>query len=480
MNVLKEPLAIRAANEEGRTIAQFLVDEFVLVKAQSIPEAVLERCAVCVADTLGVAIAAVGLGVGTGAAAVAMKSSTGPSTVWGFGQGVSMVDAAFGNGMLSHALDFDDTHTAAIMHTSCMVVPVAVAMGQSMRLPAREILAAAVIGYEVAGRLGRLAPGPFQDNGFQATSVLGVFASAAVAARFLKLSREQAINAFGIAGSMAAGLMEYLADGSDVKQVHAGWAAQAGIRAAQLAAEGVTGPATVFEGRFGVFRSFTRLTVDPMEALEFLPETWEVELMGPKPYPACLCVHPLVQAVLDIKQQLRAAGKTIEDINSIHCHVPDWYVNLIFEPVASKVNVNTPYEARFSAPYCISRILLDGQLTISSFTPEKIKDAAIKKYASLVTYEVEQLPEFPDAFPARVIAVTRSGKTFESYIHHNLGSPGNPFTEAQYDEKFLSNTLPFIPEGQAQKLLRSIKGLVQQDGGTEFFEALQSIRVSRT
>lgn len=459
----------------GRSIAEFLTDEFIVTDTAMIPDAVIDRTVWCFVDTLGVALAAAGMDIGTAASKVVLKTPGGPSTVWGSGQSVSMTDAAFANGMLSHGLDFDDTHAAAIMHTSCMVVPAVLAMGQAHGHSGREILAAAIAGYEVAARLGRLAPGDFQDNGFQATGVLGVFACAAAASQLLKLSREQTINALGIAGSMAGGLMEYLANGSDVKQLHAGWSAQGGIRAAQLAAEGFTGPPTIFEGRFGVFRSFTRKTVDAETVIAFSPGVWEVELMGPKPYPACLCVHPLVQAVLDIKQKLAARGGKLDDLVNIHCHVPQWYVNLVFEPAQSKAMPANPYEARFSGPYCIARALLDDTLGLSSFEPQQIRDEEAIRYAQRVTYEVEALPEFPDAFPARVVAKLASGETLESYIRHNLGSPGNPMTSTQYEEKFLSATEGFLEPADARELLDAIKGLAGPDGMNTL-----SDRLSRT
>src|SRR5690606_37074147 len=152
------------------------------------------------------------------------------------------------------------------------------AMAEQERLAAREMLAIAVAGYEIAATLGRLAPGDFQRNGFQSTATLGVFVAAFAAARAMKLSATQAVHALGLAGSMAAGLMEFLGDGSDGKQIHAGWAAQSGIRAAQLAAHGVTGPAAVFEGRFGVYRSFVGKDIDPAApGSDLPPQLWAVE-----------------------------------------------------------------------------------------------------------------------------------------------------------------------------------------------------------
>ena len=473
-----EQQAIRQQDAvDQRSIAEFLTDEFILLDSSQIPDAIIDRAVWCFVDTIGVALAAVGMDVGTAASKVVLKTPGGPSAVWGSGQSVSMTDAAFANGMLSHALDFDDTHAAAIMHTSCMVVPAVIAMGQANGYSGREIVAASVVGYEVAARLGRLAPGDFQKNGFQATGVLGVFACAAAAAKLLGLNREQAINALGIAGSMAGGLMEYLANGSDVKQLHAGWSAQGGIRAAQLAAEGFTGPPSIFEGRFGVFNSFTRKAVDTRSTIAFSPGVWEVELMGPKPYPACLCVHPLVQAAFEIKQRLLAGGGSLDAIENIHCYVPDWYVNLVFEPVESKRAPSTSYEARFSGPYCIARALLDDTLDLSSFTEQKIADEEAAGYAARVTYQVEALPEFPDAFPARVVATLTSGEQLESYIHHNLGSPGNPMSPAQYEEKFLSAVKPFMKPTQAMELLEAIRALPGATGMQKLSDRLGRVKL---
>lgn len=472
----------RAVSPEGSshcfTIAEYLTDTFVSPGGQSIPDAALDSATWCFVDTLGVALAAAGLDVGTAATRVALKSSSGPCAVWGSGHTVSVVDAVLANGMLSHALDFDDTHAAAIMHTSCMVVPTALAVGQELGATGQAVLEAAVIGYEVAGRLGRLAPGDFQTHGFQATSVLGVFACVATAARLMGLNREQVVNAFGIAGSTASGLMEYLANGSVVKQLHAGWSAQAGIRTVQLALEGFTGPATVFEGRFGVFNSFARKTIDPVGAVCSDVTSWEVQLMGAKPYPACLCVHPLVQAVLEIKQQLVSAGGSLNDILHLRCHVPAWYVNLVFEPTCSKAVPSTPYEARFSGPYCIARMLLDGELAVTSFTEAKISDRAAADLARRVSYEVEALPEFPEAFPARVVATLTTGSTLEAYVHRNLGSPGNPMSRVQYKDKFLRATEPFMASAQARELLCAIKRLVQPNGMQELSATLDRLTLT--
>lgn len=474
---MNAPLACSTAREPGvrsaETLSQFFARALVGLPTEQIPTPVLKRAAFCFEDTLAVALAAAGQGIATAGARVARETGPGPSTIWGFGVDVSAGEAAFANGMMAHGLDFDDTHAAAIMHSSSIVVPTAIALAQSIGATSREMLAASVIGYEVAARLGRLAPGPFQDNGFQATSVLGVFASVAIASRMLGLSPQQSVHAFGIAGSMACGLMEYLADGSDVKQMHPGMAAQSGIRAAELALAGFSGPATVFEGRFGVFRSFARREIAARDAMKLDGTHWEVEDMAPKPYPACLCVHAPVQAMLELSERGVLAAAAPDEIVEIHCYVPQWYVNLVFEPRATKLDVRTPYEARFSAPYCMARALLDGHLDAWSFTPEKLADSSARAIAAKVNYSVEPLPEFPAAFPARVVVRKSDGSTHEAYIRHNLGTPGNPLTTEQYESKFRACTTAVIGDKQTTVLLQAIRGLSSTGAEEGFFGALR-------
>ena len=178
---------------------------------------------------------------------------------------------AWPNGMLSHGMDYDDTHTTATLHPSCVIVPTALAVGEATGASGAEVLAAAIVGFEVVARLGLLASREFQNRGFHPTSVLGVFGAVATVSRLMGVSAVVGRNATGLAGSMASGLMEYLSDGSSAKQVHPGWAAQAAVTAVRLAQAGATGPARVLEGTAGysapsraltsAARAYSRLSV---------------------------------------------------------------------------------------------------------------------------------------------------------------------------------------------------------------------------
>src|ERR1700691_154455 len=168
--VLDKPVSVASFSEK-------LLRLFLEYPADKITQKAYDAAILCVEDTVGVSLAAQWLGVGTSGATVALQGGPDDSVVWGSGRAGNRVDAALANGMLSHALDFDDTHPAAIMHSSAVNVPVALALAEAKKLSIGEMLSALVLGYEISARLGRLGPGPFQDHGFQSTSVLGTFAS---------------------------------------------------------------------------------------------------------------------------------------------------------------------------------------------------------------------------------------------------------------------------------------------------------------
>ena len=438
------------------SFSESLLRLFLEYPEEKITQKAYDAAILCIEDTIGVALAAAWLGVGTSGATVALDGGPDESAVWGSARGGNRVDAALANGMLAHALDFDDTHPAAIMHASAVNVPVALAIAEARNISIREMLAALVLSYEISARLGRLGPGPFQDHGFQSTSVLGTFASVFVAARLLGAGVKTARNAMGIAGSMAAGLMEYLSDATDTKQMHPGWAAQSGVRAVQLAKAGLTGPATVFEGRFGVFKSYAQLDIDPQQVLAFDGTRFEVEEVAPKPYPACLCVHPLVQAALELRKRGVLTPERADAIESIDCEVPQWYLNLIFEPPAQKADPRNAYEGRFSGPYCIARAVLDGKLGVDSFTPEKIADPRIRTISQKVRYHVKPFAEFPESFPARIRVTSRDGVD-EAFIPHNLGSHRNPLGADGIEAKFRDNADLAVGAAAAKRLHRAIR-----------------------
>lgn len=474
-------MALADTNIAGqRSLAERLIAIVLDHPADRISEAAIKATLLCMQDTIGVALASAAMGVAGAGAAVALAGSAhDAAVVWGTGRGAASHDAALANGMLAHGLDFDDTHPAAIMHASAVNVPVALALGETLRRSPREIIAAAALGYEVSARLGRLAPGRFLERGFQSSAVLGVFAATLIAARLSEASAGIAAQAMGIAGSMASGLMEYLSDGSDVKQMQPGWAAHCGIRALALAQAGLTGPRTVIEGRNGIFRSFAGLEIDPDAVFGPIVDRFEVEEMAPKPYPACMCIHPIVQAVLDLRERGMLSPDRIDSVAEIRCEVPEWYVGLVFEPASAKREPRNAYEGRFSAPFAIARVILDGQLDVRSFAVEKLSDLRTRDIARKVTYQAQPFPEFPQSFPTRVRVRFADGSAGESFVPHNLGSRGLPLGASGVEAKFRNNAELGVARPDADRLQEAIASFHQAQDAQQLWHALRKATVQQ-
>lgn len=240
------------------TVANRLAQRALELSYDDVPETVLEHARLHLLDSLGVALAAASTESGRKITQAARSLGVGDeSTVIGSTGRLPAPSAALVNGTLIHALEYDDTHTDSIIHGSSVVVPSVLAAAERGSVGGKELITSLVLGWEVIIRLGLVAPGAFQARGFHTTGVCGSFASALVAGRLAKLSEPELTSALGIAGSQASGLFEYVVDGASVKSSHPGWAAHNGIVATHLARCGVSGPETVFEGRFGFYNTFT-------------------------------------------------------------------------------------------------------------------------------------------------------------------------------------------------------------------------------
>jgi len=209
----------------------------------AIPREVRENVSLRVLDILGIALASTAQDFAPAVLGVVEAWGSGECTVIGTKLRAAPPMAILANGSLAHGLDYDDTHTVAICHASAVVVPTALALGESLGLDGAAVLAAMVAGYETMTRIGMAAPGEFHARGWHATAVCGTFAAALAAGKCLGLSRAQLTAALGIAGSLASGVLEHLEDGSWVKRLHPGWAGHSGALAAGLARGGGAGAA---------------------------------------------------------------------------------------------------------------------------------------------------------------------------------------------------------------------------------------------
>ncbi len=427
----------------------------------AVPAHVVSAAKLHFLDAIGCGLAAHGLGIAT-AGREAAREGGGQPEAWviGLEERLPAGPAAFANGMLCHGLDFDDTHSDAVCHVSAVMAPAALAAAQASGARGAELLVALIAGNEITIRIGMAAPAALHRRGFHPTSVCGVFGAAAAAARLRGLETAVIAHALGIAGSLAGGIFEYLADGAETKPLHAGAAAQAGLLAASVAAHGGTGPATVLEGRFGVFAAFAdRHSIDLAPSLADLGSRWETARIAFKPYPACHFVHAPVDAAARA-----VAGRSIdpEEIAEIVVRVPEPAVSLVLEPAAAKARPRTPYDAKFSLPYGVAAMLVHGRVDLASYRPDAIAEEHVLALARKVRYEVGSFATFPKAFPGAARVVLRDGEALEAELLHQRGAPENPLSEAEVCEKFRRNAALALPDDAARRLQEEVLALEQR------------------
>jgi 2-methylcitrate dehydratase PrpD len=441
-------------------IARRLAEFATSTDTAAIPRRVRPRAALLLLDTLGCGLAAVATDAAAAATAVAVgQGGREEATLLGAQPRVPAPVAALANGTRCHALDFDDTHERGICHSSAVVAPAALAAGEARARSGREVLDAYVLGTEVALRIAIATADGLYARGFHPTPVCGAFGAAAAAARLLDLDREQATNALGIVGSLAAGLFEYLSDGSQTKPLHAGWAAQAGVQAARLAGAGHTGPATVVEGRFGLVASHTDAPLAAGMA-DSLGDIWETENISIKAFPACHFAHASTWAAAELAG---AHSLSPDDVEQIFVRIPAEGEPLVLEPLGDKHQPRTPYDAKFSLPFTVAHHLVHGRLGVSSFSPDSIRDPDVLALAQRV--RAEPLGEAaPSRFAGGARVVTRAGDEFDRFVAHVPGSPGNPLDEDQVLTKFAANAELALGAPATEELANAVLAIDEAPG----------------
>src|SRR5262245_60946157 len=282
---------------------------------------------------------------------------------------MSAAGAAFVNGTAVHGEDFDDTFEGGPVHAGAVIVPAVLAACERHGADGPAALLGIAVGVETMCRLSLVTPKMVHRAGFHPTAVLGAVGAAAAVGAALKLDRRELVDALGNVGSMASGIIEYLAEGAWTKRLHPGWAAQSGLRAALLGRAGFLGPRTVFEGVHGLFNGFAHTTDGDYDALlgDF-GARWVTETLAFKPYPCGTMTHPYI----DCARRLAARGIKATDISALVCEVGEGTVHRLWEPLADKRRPPNGYAAKFSTPYCLAYGFMHGGVGLKTFT-----DAAV-------------------------------------------------------------------------------------------------------
>ena len=413
------------------TVAEQLAKHIALLDGARLPPVVREKCSDLAVDVIGLAVAARRQDYVT--AALAGWDDDGPCTVIGHERTLSAGGAAFVNGTAVHGEDFDDTFEGGPVHAGAVIVPGVLAACERHNPDGASALLGVAVGIESLCRLALVAPKLVHKAGFHPTAVLGAMAAAAGVAAALRLSRRQIVNALGIAGSMASGIIEYLAEGAWTKRLHPGWAAQAGMRAALLARHGFVGPRTVFEGTHGLFHGFARTTEGNYAALTSgFGERWLAETLAFKLYPCGTMTHPYI----DCARRLSARGIEPHAIKEITCEVGEGTVHRLWEPLADKQRPPNGYAAKFSQPYCIAAALVHGTVGLDAFTDAAVRDPNVLALAAKVRYVVDPANPYPNAFTGHIRAVLHDGGVIEERQPHMRGGAREPLTRADVEDKF--------------------------------------------
>jgi 2-methylcitrate dehydratase PrpD len=415
-----------------RSVAEQLVDAILAV--EQIPDAVRSMCEDLAIDVIGLCVVA--RNQQYVASALAGWEDDGPCTAIGHARALTAAGAAFVNGTAAHGEDFDDTFEGGPVHAGAVIVPAVLAASERFGAPGSALLRGIAVGTEVMCRLSLVTPKLVHQAGFHPTAVFGALAAAAGVAASLALDRRQTVNALGIAGSMAGGIIEYLAEGASTKRLHAGWAAQSGLRAALLARAGFDGPRTVFEGTHGLFHGFAHTTQGDYAALlgDF-GQRWLTETLAFKLYPCGTMTHPYI----DCARRLAARGITADEIDEIVCEVGEGTVHRLWEPLATKQSPANGYGAKFSTPYCIAAGFIRGNVGLDVFTDEAVVDPQVRAFARKVRYVVDPANPYPKNFTGHIRARLRDGREIEERQPHMRGGAHEPLTRTEVEEKFVLN-----------------------------------------
>ena len=354
--------------------------------------------------------------------------------------------AALMNGTLAHSLDYDDTHLPSVLHPSAAVVPAALAASEASGATGRDLLCAVAAGDELVVRVGMAGYDPelgnsiFFDKGLHATSIAGTLGAALAAAMVYGLGEAEIGNAIGISASMGAGIIEANRTGGTVKRIHCGWAAHAGVTAAELARHGLTGPPTVFEGRFGFLQAYLDDKADAGALTRGLGEEWELTRVFFKPYPANHFTHAGIDAAINLRQE----GLEISRIEDIELGVASPVLRTIAQPEDEKAKPQTGYAAQFSGPFTVATALVGGGglgVSLDDFTDEAAEDPVKLDLASRVRCVADEECDriFPNQFPAILRVRLKTGEVRESRVSHNRGGPENPLSDEELEIKFRTN-----------------------------------------
>jgi 2-methylcitrate dehydratase PrpD len=416
------------------SVAEALAEKIAAVRPGMLPAITTRKCQDLLIDVVGLCVTA--RNEDYVASALRSCDDDGICTAIGHIRTLTGTGAAFVNGTAAHGEDFDDTFEGGPVHAGAVIVPAVLAACERHNPDGRMALIGIAVGTEVLCRLSLVVPKAVHKAGFHPTAVFGAMGAAAGVGAALGLEAIQIVDALGIAGSMAGGIIEYLAEGAWTKRLHAGWAAQSGIRAALLASQGFVGPRTVFEGVHGLFNGFAHTTEGDYEALtRDFGTRWVIDTLAFKSYPCGTMALPYI----DCARRLAARGVHPEEVTEIVCEVAEGTVHRLWEPLADKQRPPNGYAAKFAVPYLLATGFVYGGVGLGAFTEGAIRDERVLALAEKVKYVIDPDNPYPNNYTGHIRATLQDGSVIEERQPHLRGGAQEPLTRQDVIDKFILN-----------------------------------------
>ncbi len=443
--------------KESLTLARYIFE----TNYENLPRNVAEVTRKALLDGIGVTLGAGTLGEGCRAFVDLAIQGGGKeeSTIIGFNAKVPSYMAAFANGSMAHALDFEDAHEGALVHSNSSTIPAALAVAESMgKTSGRELITAITLGSDIVCRLGLALKEDLINYGWYHPAILAAFGATTAASKLLKLTPEQILDAFSLCLCQAtcSGEIVY-SPKSVIRAVRESFGAKAGVMSALLAKEGIRGFDEPLEGKAGFFNLYAKGNYDPALLLKDLGTLFESANIAFKAWPSCRGTHAYVEGALAIVKEHNIG---LADIESIKVIVGEKSINRrLCEPLEKKQHPSVAIDAKFSIPFTVATALVHKTITLDSFTAQALTDADVLNMAEKVTYEIDANAERSDSVQGYTEIKLKNGEIKTKNVEFVYGHPKNPIDAESLVAKFINCASHSAKKIDTERVIRMVMNL---------------------
>jgi len=434
-----------AAKDVTRTLARYIVS----AKPSDLPASVRKEAARTLLNWVGCTLGGsrhetVSIAI----SAMALFSGPAQASILGRKERLDILNAALINGISSHVLDYDDTHSRNIIHPAGPVISAILALSEHHPVSGNEFVNALVLGVDAECRIGNSVYPKHYDVGWHITGTAGVFGAAAASGKLLGLSEQQMLWALGLAATQPVGLQEMF--GSMTKSFHPGRAAQNGLTAALLASKNFTSSEQSLEAKYG-WANVVSAAHNYDDITKRLGESFEISKNTYKPFACGVVMHPTIDGCIQLRNENKLSGDEIDRV--------ELRVHPLVMQLTSKKSPQTGLEGKFSIYHAASVALVEGAGGIEQFSDRAVRDRTIASLRDRVSTVVDSSLHEDQV---RIAVVTKNGRRLEKFVEHAVGSLDHPMSDKDLEAKFTGLANGVLPPDRQRKLMDlcwSVEGL---------------------